>query len=245
MATYFIADLHLQPESRSAGATSASPELVQFQRFIAACEADADALYILGDLFEVWIGDDAGLAHYPAAINTLKQCDLPIFLLHGNRDFLIGDDFCAATGCQLLDQPTMIRCQNRDLLIAHGDQLCTDDLEYQQMRSLFQRPEWRTEFLAQPIEVRVQQAANLRDQSRTESSQKSEQIMDVNNKAVVELLEQQQADTLIHGHTHRPAQHQHTTRLGEATRWVVGSWQQNGDYVRWDENGPTLLQACQ
>lgn len=244
MATYFIADLHLQPEIGAAGATSASAELVQFQQFIERCQVDGDALYILGDLFEVWIGDDAGLGHYPTAISCLKQLELPLFLLHGNRDFLIGEAFCAATGCQLLAQPTMIRCQGSDLLIAHGDQLCTDDIEYQQMRGLFQQPQWRAEFLAQPIELRAQQAANLRDQSRTESSQKAQQIMDVNDRAVVELLEQQQALTLIHGHTHRPAQHQHETKSGEATRWVVGSWQQHGDYVRWDENGPALLQAC-
>ena len=242
MATYFIADLHLQPES--AGAKSVSTELTLFQRFIENCESDGEALYILGDLFEVWIGDDAGFSHYPTAIETLKQLNVPLFLLHGNRDFLIGDEFCAATGCQLLSQPTTIRCHDTDLLIAHGDQLCTDDVEYQQMRSLFQQPQWQAEFLAQPIELRAQQAANLRDQSRTETHQKSAQIMDVNNQAVIDLLDQHQALTLIHGHTHRPAQHQHTTKLGEATRWVVGSWQQRGDYLRWDDNGPVLLQAC-
>ncbi|RLA15649.1 MAG: UDP-2,3-diacylglucosamine diphosphatase [Gammaproteobacteria bacterium] len=242
MATYFIGDLHLSPPSASAG--SPDPVIAQFEQFCSACATDADALYILGDLFEVWIGDDAGLGPYHTVIDTLNNLTFPVFVLHGNRDFLLDKAFCKASDAQRLADPAPITCAGQKILLSHGDQLCTDDVDYQRGRALFMQAEWRSNFLSQSIELRAQQAAALRDQSASASSKKSVEIMDVNDDAVVTLLEQSQLLTLVHGHTHRPGRHEHATQQGQATRWVVGSWQEDAEILRWDDSGPQLIKLA-
>jgi len=242
MATYFIGDLHLSQPSTTAG--SGEELIARFEQFCSACAKDADALYILGDLFEVWIGDDAGLGRYQPVIDTLNKLTLPVFVLHGNRDFLLDAAFCEATGAQLLEDPTTITCAGKTILISHGDQLCTDDVDYQRGRELFRQPAWRSEFLSQPVELRAKQAAGLREQSKAASGEKSAEIMDVNDDAAVALLEQYRLLTLVHGHTHRPARHEHSTRQGTATRWVMGSWQQDAEILRWDDSGPQLIKLA-
>jgi UDP-2,3-diacylglucosamine hydrolase len=214
------------------------------EQFCTTCTNDADALYILGDLFEAWIGDDAGMPAYSRVIEALQELPVPLFVAHGNRDFLLGEAFCEATGARLIVDPAVVTCENHKILISHGDLLCTDDQEYQQVRSMARSPQWRADFLSQSIDQRTQQAARFRDQSEAANAGKSAEIMDVTIAAVVDLLEENQLLTLVHGHTHRPARHTHATANGEATRWVLGSWQQAGEILRWDEQGPALIKIA-
>lgn len=239
MATYFIGDLHLALPDGSGGA--ADQLLTQFEQFCRACDSDAEALYILGDLFDAWIGDDAGVTAYQPVVTALSQLSVPVFLLHGNRDFLIDQPFCDASGVQLLSDPITITCGGETVVICHGDQLCTDDQDYQQMRTVTRHPQWRNEFLQQSIDQRIKQAASYRKISQESTQEKSAIIMDANDAAVVEVLEQHRCLTMIHGHTHRPARHSHPTRQGTATRWVVGSWQQGAEILRWDDSGASLI----
>ena len=239
MATYFIGDLHLTPPDGTGG--TADDLISQFEHFCRTCSSNADALYILGDLFDAWIGDDAGVGVYQSVVTAIDQLPMPVFLLHGNRDFLLDQAFCDASGAQLLSDPATIICEGETVLICHGDQLCTDDHEYQQIRAVTRQPEWRQEFLGQTLEQRVKQAAAFRKQSQESTQEKSTVIMDANDGAVVELLQQHQCLTMIHGHTHRPAEHSHPTRQGKATRWVVGSWQQEAEILRWDDTGAKLI----
>lgn len=239
MATYFIGDLHLNPPT---GAPEADDDpMALFEQFCHTCAEDVEALYILGDLFEVWIGDDAGLTPYQRVIKALTNLPAPIFVLHGNRDFLLDEAFCDASGAQLLADPTAITCGGQKILISHGDALCTDDLDYQRVRSVTRQPAWRDEFLGQSIDQRVKQAAGFRQQSQAANREKADEIMDVNESAVTALLEHHQLLTLVHGHTHRPACHTHHPGHGTATRWVVGSWQKNAEILRWDGAGPSLI----
>ncbi|MDC9720878.1 MAG: UDP-2,3-diacylglucosamine diphosphatase [Gammaproteobacteria bacterium] len=226
MRRLFIADLHLHP---------ARPEhscaLIDF------CEqrinAD-DELYILGDLFEVWIGDDVGMVTYADVIACFKQLTdtgTKVYFMAGNRDFLIGSDFCLATGITLLPDPYLIRFDQQDVLLMHGDTLCTDDLDYQGFRSLVRSPHWQQEFLAMSPALRMQKAANYRQQSQSMTATKSDEIMDVNSDAVDQIMAQYQVSLLIHGHTHRPQVHH--LNLGE--RIVLGDWGGHFDYLSWPQ----------
>ena len=235
MTTLFISDLHLETDRPEIGE--------QFRRFLVDDAADADALYILGDLFESWVGDDDPNPHYAdmkAAIRALSDSGVPVFFMHGNRDFMIGGRFADETAATLLDDPHLIRLYDTRVLLSHGDSLCIDDTEYQQVRRTTRDPDWQAMMLAKPLDERLAIAAAARQQSQERNAMLAEHIMDVNQQAVRSLIDEYDADVLLHGHTHRPAIHD--VDLGErrAKRIVLGDWYDQGSVVRWDEDGVSL-----
>jgi UDP-2,3-diacylglucosamine hydrolase len=219
--TLFISDLHLhetRPETSAA-----------FFRFIEQEAAGAAALYILGDLFEVWVGDDQ-LDHDPLArrvcdaIATLKQHDVAVYFMHGNRDFLIGPRFADEARLTLLPDPTQIEIDGKPLLLLHGDTLCTDDLGYQEFRRQARDPVWQAAVLAKPYAERVMLAKQIRQQSETEKQTKAEDIMDVSSSTVNEVFREHGYIDMIHGHTHRPATHAHIVDGHRCKRTVLSDW---------------------
>lgn len=234
--TLFISDLHL---------CDTRPSITfAFCEFLARTASQADALYILGDLFEYWPGDDCIAAgHYAKAITSLHmltQSGIPVFFMHGNRDFLIGETFAQASGSQLLPDPCHIMLYGAPVLLSHGDILCTDDLAYQQFRQQVREPAWQTEFLGKPLFERITIIEQLRAASNREKSVKAMAIMDVNQGAVSRLLtDYEYPPTLIHGHTHRPGVHQYQIDGHSCTRWVLGDWYNQGSYLRMDADGIT------
>ncbi len=240
MASWFISDLHLD---------AATPAVIeQLLAFLAGLDGDAEALYILGDLFEYWVGDDAlqdpsHAVFLPVVdgLRSLHDRGVKMYFQHGNRDFLIGAGFAAATGCVLLPETQVIDLYGTPTLLLHGDSLCTDDVEYQQVRKLFRNPQWQQQALAQPLVVRFQQAATLREQSRMSTQGKAENIMDVNQETVVRMMEEYGVSRLIHGHTHCPAIHELLCCTKPAKRIVLGDWHSDRiSYLRVDAGGMSL-----
>ena len=230
----FISDLHLC-ESRPTIITA-------FTRFLKQTAVDADALYILGDLFEYWAGDDAikvGVyAQTIDALNQLGQHGVKIYLMHGNRDFLLGDVFSKATNCTILPDPSLITLYGQPILLSHGDALCTDDVAYQQFRAEVRTDTWETKFLSQPLADRIAYIESIRAKSEQEKSMKSMEIMDVNASAVNALLkEYHYPPALVHGHTHRPMKHIHQVDNHHCERWVLGDWYDQGSYLKLDSQG--------
>ncbi len=232
MTTLFISDLHLEADR---------PDIAeQFVAFLDGEARDAEALYILGDLFEAWVGDDDPNPHYAdmtQAIRSLADSGVPVYFMHGNRDFMIGEAFAAAAGVTLLKDPTTVDLYGQTVLLAHGDAYCTDDTEYQQMRIMLRNPEWQAMMLAKPVEERLAIARAAREQSIARNAGLPEDIMDVNQGAIVAALRDAGVDLLLHGHTHRPAVHEFDLDGHKATRIVLGDWYDQGSVVRWDENG--------
>ncbi|MGK0600935.1 UDP-2,3-diacylglucosamine diphosphatase [Yokenella regensburgei] len=227
MATLFIADLHLQTEEPAITAG--------FLRFLQGEARKADALYILGDLFEAWIGDDDPNPLHremAAAIKALVDSGVPCFFIHGNRDFLLGKRFARESGMTLLPEEKVLSLYGRDVLIMHGDTLCTDDAGYQAFRQKVHTPWIQTLFLALPLFIRNRIAARMRAGSKAANSSKSLSIMDVNPQAVVEVMEKHQVQWLIHGHTHRPDVHELTANGKPAHRVVLGAWHSEGSMVK-------------
>jgi len=223
----FISDLHLSDER---------PEITAFfSHFLKRDAARAQALYILGDLFEVWLGDDAVLPGYQpvlAGLRTLTDSGIPVYVMHGNRDFLIGDGFVQQTGCRLLADPTVIDLHGKRTLLMHGDTLCTDDVEYQRFRSQVRDPATQRQFLALPIDERISVARHYRSESRERNSYKTAEIMDVNQSAVSDIMRQHGVYRLIHGHTHRPAVHNFTLDQHAAQRIVLGDWYEQASILK-------------
>ncbi len=217
--TLFIADLHLDPKRPRS-----------FNRcltFLANRARQADALYILGDLFEVWLGDDDDEPSYQqilTALHHLTISGVPVFIMRGNRDFLLGTDFAKATGCQLIDDPYLIDLYHTPTLLMHGDMLCTRDVEYQTFRQQVRDPHWQQHFLAQPLAQRRLLAQHARAHSQAKNQNTAKDIMDVTPDAVISVLKTQGVYHLIHGHTHRPAIHQLIIDGQTAYRRVVGDW---------------------
>lgn len=235
MTTAFISDLHLDASRPAITAT--------FRRFLAGEARRLDALYILGDLFEVWIGDDDPDPHHQTVKNDIKalaDAGVPVSFMHGNRDFLIGERFAAETGVTLLDDPTIIDLYGTPTLLTHGDALCTDDIEYQAFRRTARDPEQQRRFLSMPIPARREFAAQTHAEGRRRQQDKSMEIMDVNREAVAELLREQDVNRMIHGHTHRPDTHRFNVDGIERTRIVLGDWYEQGSVLRCDENGCEL-----
>ena len=219
MATLFIADLHLCVEEPAITAG--------FLRFLAGEARNADALYILGDLFEAWIGDDDPNPLHrqmAAAIKAVSDSGVPCYFIHGNRDFLLGNRFARESGMTLLPEEKVLELYGRRVLIMHGDTLCTDDAGYQAFRAKVHKPWLQTLFLALPLFVRKRIAARMRANSKEANSSKSLAIMDVNQNAVVSAMEKHQVQWLIHGHTHRPAVHELIANQQPAFRVVLGAW---------------------
>ena len=230
----FIADLHLDPEEPD------TQELAL--RFLQFAQGH-DHLYILGDLFEYWLGDDAGVplyASFIAALQSLEQSGCSVTVLLGNRDFLLGDGFAQATGSQLVrNDEHLIQLGDRPVLLMHGDTLCTDDVDYQHFRHKIRQADWRAQFLAKTVEARIEQAQALRAASADASAAKQSSVMDVNENTVLTRLQANDCQTLIHGHTHRPARH--ALPAANGTRWVVGDWHaDHAQYVQWDGQSLSL-----
>jgi len=219
LETLFIADLHLDPRRPI-------PRTI-FRKFLANRARQAEALYILGDLFEVWLGDDEDEPTYQeikTALHDLTCSGVPVFVMHGNRDFLLGAGFADATGCQLIDDPLVIDLYGTATLLMHGDTLCTRDVDYQAFRQQVRHPQWQKQFLAQPLAQRRILAQQARTESQAKTQATADEIMDVTPEAVISVLETHGVYHLIHGHTHRPAVHQLTVNGRTAYRRVVSDW---------------------
>ena len=231
--TLFISDLHLsadQPRSMAA-----------FRHFIAELAPQAEALYILGDLFEYWAGDDdlddAFHAQIIAALRTLAERGTRLFLMHGNRDLLMGEALAKDCRAMLLNDPVLIDLYGTPTLLSHGDTLCTGDAEYQRYRAQVHDAEFQQQFLAKSLTERKAYIAQLRSRSTAEKQSKDSAIMDVSDEAVAALLRKYGYPRLIHGHTHRPNRHEHEVDGHRCERWVLGDWHQTGSALRCDSSG--------
>ncbi len=239
--SYFIADCHLD-DSR--------PHITQlFIKFLNEIQQDAKELYILGDLFEYWIGDDVLDLPQEACPKTVKlmqssmrelkklaDSGVAIYLAHGNRDFLIGDQFIQAIGATLLDEHQVIDLCGTPTLIMHGDTLCIDDIEYQKLRIMLRNPQWQTNFLSRSIQERIKEADNLRKISQEQTKAKQDDLLDVNQNEVERIMRQFNVTQLIHGHTHRPATHEFILDGKVAKRMVLGDWYQQNSYMVFYQN---------
>lgn len=236
MTTLFIADLHLQTEEPAITAG--------FLRFLRDEAHSADALYILGDLFEAWIGDDDPNPLHreiATAIKSLTGSGVPCYFIHGNRDFLVGKRFALESGMQLLPETHVLDLYGRRVLIMHGDTLCTDDVGYQNFRTKVHTPWIQKLFLTLPLLIRRRIALKMRNGSKTANSSKSMAIMDVNTQAVIAAMEAHHVQWLIHGHTHRPAIHPLTVNGKIAHRAVLGAWHTHGSMIKVTQNDVELL----
>ena len=227
--TLFISDLHLSPDTPAATET--------LLRFLRDTAPRADALYVLGDLFEYWIGDE-GLAQPFAqevarAFHALAHGGVPVYFMHGNRDFLLGQRFALASGMNLLADPTVVDLYGTCTLLMHGDTLCSDDHEYQKFRAMVRDPAWQQAFLAKPLEERVRMARQVRGKSEEAKQVKDMAIMDVAPGTVDAAFRAHDYARLIHGHTHRPARHEHKVDGRDCERWVLADW--------YDDHGSCLL----
>jgi len=228
----FISDLHLTPERPDTGRL--------FIEFLQTRASGSAALYILGDLFELWLGDDAILPAYQPfleALRTLTDNGVSLYIMHGNRDFLLGDGFQSMTGAQLLDDPAVIELDGIPTLLMHGDLLCTDDVSYQQFRTMVHNPEWQKALFKKTMQERLELARQLREESRTATGQKSTEIMDVNQLAVERIMRSHKTLQLIHGHTHRPAEHHLELDGKSATRFVLPEWGKQGGMLCHNHRG--------
>lgn len=233
--TYFVADLHLTDERPAATG--------RFFRFLQEEAAGSDGLYILGDLFESWIGDDHDerVARDTAQhLKTLTDAGTPVYFMHGNRDFMLARHYAALSCMTLLADPSQLVLYGTNTLLMHGDTLCTDDLDYQAFRRRVRRP-WVLALLRRlPFSLRQRLARQARAGSESAKAGKSADIMDVNADAVDQALRTHHAQRLIHGHTHRPAHHTHHVDGHACERWVVPDWYARWGYVRCDAQGCTL-----
>jgi UDP-2,3-diacylglucosamine hydrolase len=236
MTRLFVSDLHLE---------AGSPEAVeQFLEFLRTHAADAEALYILGDLFEVWVGDDdpdPAKLRVCEGLRALTTRGVGCFILHGNRDFLLGRDFCRRTGGRLLADPVVLDLDGERVLLTHGDALCTDDHSYQELRSTVRTPEWQRRFLALPVADRELIANQARAGSKDHISKTVPNIMDVNADAVSTAYRATRVRRIIHGHTHRPGIHETSIEGEPAQRMVLGAWYEQGSYIQYDKGRFELL----
>lgn len=230
-----ISDLHLDP---------ARPEhLAALETLLDNHAGKADRLYVLGDLFEAWIGDDDDSPFNRQAIDAFRRfsdAGSELFFMHGNRDFLLGDKFADDCGGALLDEGTVADLYGTRALLMHGDSLCTEDHAYQQFRAMARDPQWQQGMLAKPLEERRALAQGMRMQSQGNNANKPENIMDVTPAEVVRVMEDAGVQHLIHGHTHRPAVHDVDLKDGTGTRWVLGDWGALGWWIVADGDGLRL-----
>lgn len=229
----FISDLHLAEEQ---------PERIAlFLRFLDKYTSQLDQLYILGDLFEVWLGDDLTSVSIKSVIDALKQASnlLPINIIHGNRDFLMGPKFEKLSGCKIVNEPLIIPLEGEAALLMHGDLLCTDDQEYMEMRKTLRTPIWIDSFLNKSTSERLSIAKELRQKSKAAIQNKNIEIMDANDAEVLKYMEHNHVELLIHGHTHRTAIHHHTLSTGtKVKRYVLDEWHNDhGQVLISNKNG--------
>jgi len=232
MTTYFIADLHLSAQQ---------PQVSQsFVKFCRDKARNARALYILGDFFEYWLGDDAldKTAHLvQRELQTLNQSGVAVYYMAGNRDFLLGQTFADSCGMTILSEPTVIDLYGEKVLLIHGDAECTDDIAYQKVRTLLRNKQWQIDFLQKPIAERIEFAEKARKQSQSHTQNSDNLIMDVNSQAIKKLFKEHAVKTIIHGHTHRPAVHHEQ----DTTRIVLGDWHHQSSYLAVKQNSMQLI----
>ena len=240
MATYFISDLHL--ERIESSITNI------FTEFLDDLNQN-DYLYILGDLFESWIGDDnvSELSQYISdRLLLLSERNISVAIMHGNRDFLIGEDFCKASSIELINDPCIIEIDTQNVMLTHGDELCTDDKEYQAFRSVVRNPLWQKDFLNFPISKREKIAGEAKDASKDSKENKALEIMDVNTDAVLKAFNDHDIEIMIHGHTHRPNIHKISNEGKNLTRYVLGDWSKNSAIIlKWNEAEVKLMDLAQ
>ncbi len=237
MLTFLVADVHLHPSR---------PETARrFGAFLSGPARGAQALYILGDLFDAWAGDDdladpfnAGIC---AALKALTQAGTQTFFLPGNRDFLVGADFAAATGITLLDDEAVVDLGGVPTLLLHGDTLCDADREYQNFRATVRSPQWQSDFLARPLGERKAEIEHLRSRSEREKQTKRISLMDTDEAAMLAAFRRHHVERIIHGHTHRIARHVHNVDGRPCERWVLGDWDRDRRALACDEGGCRIL----
>ncbi|WP_313173790.1 UDP-2,3-diacylglucosamine diphosphatase [Stenotrophomonas sp.] len=239
MTTLFISDLHLDPSR------PAITEL--FLDFLRGEARQAEALYILGDLFEAWIGDDTPSSAADAvalALREVSDAGVPVYFIRGNRDFLVGNDYAARAGMRILPDPSVIQLYGKAVLLQHGDLLCTDDVAYQAFRAQTRNPAFIAQFLSQPLEARIAFAQKARAASQAHQSEMKqddkatfETVTDVAPAEVIATFQRYGVDTMIHGHTHRPAIHSVSAGEHSFTRIVLGDWYEQGSVLRVDGDG--------
>lgn len=235
----FISDLHLAPER---------PQIIElFLRFADEVAAGADELYILGDFLEYWLGDDdpspALKPVFDKLIELSEAHQTKIFFMHGNRDFLVGSGLAERCHFELIDDPYKIRIQGQDVLLMHGDTLCTDDIEYQKFRHVVRSEQWQLDILSKSLQERIEIAKSFRDQSKKSTNEKEEDIMDVNQQETDKTFIENNVDRIIHGHTHRPAIHHRVINDHDTTRVVLGDWFETGSYLRVNDDSEFRLQT--
>lgn len=231
--TLFISDLHL---------SESEPHITQLlMNFTRNSATKADALYILGDLFEYWAGDDdRDTPFHQKIIHALREVSVqgtPVFIMHGNRDFLMDEQLAQDCKATLLPDPTLINLYGTPTLLTHGDALCTDDVQYQAFRKQVREAAWRNNFLAQPLTQRKAQIEQLRKMSEEQKQSKAMDIMDVNLASVADLFRAHHYPRIIHGHTHRQKHHLHEVDGKICDRWVMGDWHKTGNALRCDADG--------
>jgi len=235
-STLFISDLHLDDTRPGISAL--------FLAFLSGPAARAEALYILGDLFESWVGDDdadADRQRVCQALRALTATGVACHVGHGNRDFLLGHGFEQRTGCRILPDPTVIERYGERVLLTHGDALCTGDVSYQRLRRVVRAPAWQRRFMRLPLATRRTLAQAARAGSRAHTGMVAADIMDASDTAVADVMRACGVRTLVHGHTHRPGVHEFLVAGAPARRYVLGAWYEQGSCLRWDANGFELL----
>jgi UDP-2,3-diacylglucosamine hydrolase len=235
--TLFISDLHLDASSPATGL---------FLQFLRTEAVRSDGLYILGDLFESWIGDDDDepmRTRIRSGLRELVQSGVPCHFMQGNRDFLVGRNFATTTGCNLLPDPAMLGIGGRSFVLAHGDALCTGDEQYQRFRGLVRKPALQQAWRRLPLGIRRRLAAMARRRSSAHTRRMPESIMDVAPGAVAGLLHSSGAEVLIHGHTHRPGIHRLEVDGRQCTRIVLGDWHESGSVLEVDGDGAFRMSA--
>ena len=230
MVQLFVSDLHLE-ESR--------PEITRaFFRLLDKLQNKFSELYLLGDIFEVWLGDDTPSPvadQLSQRLASLSEHGIRIFLMHGNRDFLLGEAFASRCKASLIHEPYLLQVAGKQAVLLHGDALCTQDIEYQAFRKLVRDPRWQADFLAKPLNERIAIGRQLRDKSQESAKEKSEYLMDVTPNEVESMMLDLSVELMIHGHTHRPAVHKLTLDNKPCTRMVLGDWYTQGWYILADQ----------
>lgn len=237
MAIYFISDLHLEPAQKAI--------TDGFLSFLDSLN-DAEELYILGDFFEVWIGDDYSNDYIELINHALQQRaekGTKIYFMHGNRDFLVGQAWCDKAQCELLEESKLITLGGDRVLLMHGDSLCTDDVEYMKVRGMLRNPQWQAQLLAKSIPERIEFAKQVRSESQESQKGKSYDIMDVNQDAVDQALSAANCPIMIHGHTHRPDIHNWNFEGEDRTRYVLGDWGDKGWFMKWQAGEELKLES--
>ena len=235
MTLLVVSDLHLD---------ASRPEIArQFEGFLDGPARKAQVLYVLGDLFEVWIGDDDPDPHKRGVIVAFKRLSdsgVKLYFMHGNRDFLLGERFCREAGGELLTDPSIAEAHGKRVLLTHGDALCTDDGPYQRLRAAVREPRWQREFLSLNVAQRESLAAEARAGSKAHTAAQGEMLMDVNSAAVERVFREANIDTLVHGHTHRPGVTTSVVDGRPRTRLVTGDWYTQGSVLEWNDAGLKL-----